>query len=114
MKEKTLFKIALLVSFTGILALYFISEKIEIPEKTIDEINVNDIEKDVKLKGTVTRADNKEKIIILEISQPNTISVVLFKEDDLTIEKGTEVQVIGQVDEFNGRPEIIANEIKII
>ncbi len=109
-----LFKLALIVSFLGVFVLFVISEKIEIPEKSIDEITIDDIEKDVKLRGTVTRADNKEKIIILEVSQPNTISVVLFKEDNLTIEKGTEIQVIGQVDEFNGQPEIIANEIKII
>lgn len=109
-----LFKLALIVSFTGIFALFVISEKIEIPEKSIDELSENDIEKDVKIKGTVTKADNKDKIIVLEISQPNTISVALFKEDNLTIEKGKEVEVIGQVDEFNNQLQLIANEIKVI
>jgi len=114
MEEKSLLRLALIFSLVGILALFFISENIEIKEKNINEINKNNLGEDIKIKGIVSKATDNNKIILLDIIQPETITVVLFKDSDLNISAGTKVEIIGEIDEFNGKMEIIGNEVKIL
>ena len=116
MREKTLFKIALICSFAGLIILFFISEKI-----SIDKVNVSDIEKkelgrDIRLIGKIERVTNMDKVIFLEISELKTekISVVLFKDRDLDLIEGSYVEIDGEIDEYNGGKEIIANSVRII
>jgi len=45
MEEKSLLRLALICSLVGIIALFFISERIEIKEKNINEINKDILEK---------------------------------------------------------------------
>ena len=49
MEEKSLLRLALICSLVGILALFFISENIEIKEKNINEINKDNNKKQTKL-----------------------------------------------------------------
>lgn len=114
MEEKSLLRLALICSLVGIIALFFISENIEIKEKNINEINKDNIGEDVKIKGIVSRSTDKGKIILLDVIQPETITVVLFKDSDFNISIGTKVEIIGEIDEFNGKMEIIGNEVKIL
>ncbi len=114
MEEKSLLRLALICSLAGIIALFFISENIEIKEKNINEINKNNIGEDIKIKGIVSRSADKGKIILLDIVQPETITVVLFKNSDFNISAGTKVEITGEIDEFNGKMEIIGNEVKIL
>jgi len=114
MEEKTLLKLALICSLVGIIALFFISERIEIKEKNINEINKDNIGEDIKIKGIVSKSTDKGKIILLDIVQPETITIVLFKDSDFNISTGTKVEVTGELDEFNGKIEIIGNEVNIL
>ncbi|OIO62485.1 hypothetical protein COY26_03255 [Candidatus Woesearchaeota archaeon CG_4_10_14_0_2_um_filter_33_10] len=114
MEEKTLLKLALICSLVGIIALFFISERIEIKEKNINEINKDNIGEDVRIKGIVSRSTDNGKIILLDIVQPETITIVLFKDTDFNISTGTKVEIIGEIDEFNGKMEIIGNEVNIL
>ena len=114
MEEKSLLRLALICSLVGIIALFFISENMEIKEKNIDEINKDNIGEDVKIKGIVSKSADKGKIILLDIVQPETITIVLFKDHDFNISTGTKVEITGEIDEFNGKMEIIGNEVKIL
>jgi len=38
----------------------------------------------------------------------------LFKDHDFNISTGTKVEITGEIDEFNGKMEIIGNEVKIL
>ena len=107
-------RLALICSLVGIIALFFISENMEIKEKNIDEINKDNIGEDVRIRGIVSKSDDKGKIILLDIVQPETITVVLFKDSDFNISTGTKVEITGEIDEFNGKMEIIGNEVKIL
>ena len=49
MKEKTLLRIALICSVVGITLLFFVSKNIEIDEKAIDKINMDNIGEYVKI-----------------------------------------------------------------
>ena len=116
MKEKTLLKVALIVSLLGLLILYLISDNLEIKEKNIEKITIDNKDEFVKIKGTVSNIVDTEKVTIMEILQPQEITVVFFKNEDKTIniQQGNEVEVIGKVDEYEGNLEIIADRIRVI
>lgn len=113
MKETALLKIALICSLIGLIILYFISTKIEV--KDYKPILNKNIGEDVKLKGTVTKISDKGDVVFIEVNQQSPITVVLFSDDDdLKLKKGDNVEVIGEVQEYNGKSEIIAQKIRVI
>ena len=116
MKEKTLFKIALICSFAGLIVLFFISDRISIDRINISEINKEKLGKEIKIIGKIERVTNTDKVMFLEISEMKTesISVILFKERDIELREGAYVEIEGEIDEYNGKREIIANSMKII
>ena len=70
----------------------------------------------VKLTGIVNKVIDTEKVTIIEITQPQKITVVLFKNENKTmpIQEGNEVEIIGKVDEYEGKLEIIADRLRIV
>jgi DNA/RNA endonuclease YhcR with UshA esterase domain len=116
MKEKTLLRIALICSLLGLLSLYLISENINIEEKNIEKITLENKDEFVKLKGTVTNVVNAENVMIIDILQPQEITVVMFKSNgqQIGIKKGQQIEVIGKVDDYEGNLEIIADRVRVI
>ncbi len=112
MNEKTLLKLALVCIVVGLIGLYFISGRISVEEKDISRITYADAEKDVKVSGIISKVENRGNITVVEITQPTKIQVVLF-ETDLDIAEGSNVDVYGTVEEFNGRMELIGNVIRL-
>ncbi len=113
MKEVTLLKAALICSVAGIILLFLISEVIDIPEKAISEITEGDKDSSVWVKGIVNRITEKEKVAYIEVIQPESISVVLFKDNEnLNLKEGEYVEVAGMVEEYNGKLQLIGNIVK--
>lgn len=114
MKETTLLKIALICSLIGLIALYFISIKIEVKEYKPNILNKN-IGEDVKLIGVVTKVNDRGNVVFIDVDYKNPITVVLFTdEDNLKLKSGDSVEVIGEVQEYNGNNEIIAQKIRVV
>ena len=116
MQEKTLLKIALIVSLVGLLLLYLISDNIIINEKNIERITLDNKDEFVKVRGLVNKLTDTDKVTIMEIMQPTEITVVLFKGENkpTPIQEGNEVEIIGKVDEYEGKLEIIAHRARIV
>ena len=112
MKEKTLLLIAIMTTIIGLIMLYYMSDVVKIEEKVIENIDATDIEKDLMIKGNVERVTDLEKIVIMEVSQPKTITIIAFKDGKTDVKEGDYVYITGAVDEYNGKMEIIADEIK--
>ncbi|MBI2101372.1 hypothetical protein HYT53_02070 [Candidatus Woesearchaeota archaeon] len=113
MKEATLLKIALICSLVGLVALYFISTKIEIKDYKPNILNKN-VGDDVKLNGVVTKITDSGSAVFIDVNQQNPVTVVLFTDDDkLKLHDGDNVEVIGEVQEYKGRNEIIAQKIRV-
>ena len=113
MQEKLLLKISLICTLIGILALFFLSEYvIKVDEVSIDKLDELGEGKDVKIKGYVENIKDLDKIAILDVSQLKSISVLLFKSGNLTINEGDYVEITGEIQEYNGKMELIGNEIK--
>ena len=116
MKEKNLLKIALISSLIGILILFITSQNISVQEKTISRITLEDVDKKVKIKGSVEKVINTEKVAIINIVQPQNLDVVLFKEANVTldIQKDDFIEVIGKVEDYEGKLEVIGQRVRII
>lgn len=114
MKENTLLKIALICSLIGLFILYFISIKIEVKDYKPSLLNKN-IGGDVKLIGTVTKITDRGNVVFIEVKQQSPITIVLFTDDNnLKLKNGDNVEVIGEVQEYNGKNEIIAQKIRLL
>jgi exonuclease VII large subunit len=116
MNEKTLLKTALIVSLLGLLTIYLISDNMPITEKNIEKITIENIDDFVKLRGIVSKVIDTEKVVIMEITQPQQMTVVLFKNENKTmqIQQGNEVEIFGKVDEYEGKLEIIADRLRVV
>ena len=116
MQEKLLLKIALIISLVGLLVLYLISDNIAIKEKTLEKITLENKDEMVKVSGIVSKLTDIEKVTIMEITQPTEVTVVLFKgnNESTPIKEGNEVEIIGKVDEYKDKMEIIAQRARII
>jgi len=114
MKESTLLKIALICSVIGVALLFIFSESAEINEKPIGEIDMTNIGEYVKINGAVTNVVDKENVMILTIEQPSKINVVLFKKKPVELKQGNYIEVIGKIDDYEGKPEIIGDKIRVI
>jgi DNA/RNA endonuclease YhcR with UshA esterase domain len=116
MQEKTLLKTALITSLLGLAVLYLISGNIEIKESNIEQITLDNKDEFVKLTGRVNKIIDTGSVVIMEIMQPQEITVVFFKNENqsMSIQEGNQVEVIGTVDEYEGKLEIIADRLRII
>jgi len=112
MKEKTLFKLALVIIILGLIILFFVSEKIEIDEKAISKINKENLDEYVKITGTIDSIFKSEKVTILEVKKPESITVIIF--DDINLNKGDKVEIIGVVEEYEGSMEVIGHRVRLI
>lgn len=114
MKESIILKIALICSLVGLVVLYFISSKIEIKDYKPPSLSKN-IGEDVRLDGVVTKITDRGSVVFIDVIHQSPITVVLFSDDDnLKLKNGDNIEVVGEVQEYNGREEIIAEKIRVI
>jgi DNA/RNA endonuclease YhcR with UshA esterase domain len=112
MREKLLFKTALICVVVGIVGLWFLSSNISVDEVVISKITLANVEDDVKIVGKVRSVRNFESVSMIDVVQEERIKVVMFVEN-VTLAIGDEIEVYGEVEEYKGEPEIIAHVIKV-
>jgi len=113
MKENTILKIALVCSLIGLAALYFVSSKIEVSDYKPAALNKH-IGDDVRLKGTVAKITDKGSVVFIEVNQQSPVTVVLFTDEDIKLKGNDIIEVVGKVQEYNGKNEIIAQKIRVV
>ncbi|MBW3013279.1 hypothetical protein KY325_05120 [Candidatus Woesearchaeota archaeon] len=112
MKQKTLFKIALICALVGIFLIYLISTTSDIEQTSIFGAKYID-EGVVKVKGTIDEIEKLGGITILRISSRETIPAVVFEGMDLDqIQTGDAVEIIGEIDSYNGKKQLVVKEIR--
>lgn len=111
MEDKTLLKISLICSIFGILTLIFISHKIEIPITDIKEINKDQLDQKIKIKGEISSITPLDDLTILIIDDSTgEIKAILF--DKIELKQNTIVEISGTIEEYKGEVEIIIDNIK--
>ena len=113
MKETTLLKTALICSLIGLFVLFFISTKIDFRNYKPNELSKNAGES-VKLNGMVEKTTQMENVAFIELNFETPVTVVVFKDDNLTLNKGDNIEIFGKVEYYNGKEEIIAQKIRVI
>jgi len=114
MKESTLFKLALICSLVGVLILFFVSDNVDVREKAISKIEMENVGEDIKLKGYISKITDLEKVMFVEITQPEKIDVVLFKKGNISLYEGSYVEILGEIDEYGGKMQVIGNRVRVI
>lgn len=114
MKESALLKTALICSLIGLFALYFISEKIEVKDYKPSRLNEN-VGDDVRLTGTIIKISQNENVVFLEVDYQSPITIVMFTDDEeLGLKINDSIEVFGEVQEYKGKNEIIAQKVRVI
>ena len=111
-----LVKIALITAVIGIIALFFITRTMSEEVVKIEDLKIGQIS---SIKGMVTSIYvSKDGHAFLKVADNTAeVQVVAFKgsniEEVYSLEVGDEVIVLGRVDEYKGKTEIIAREIRV-
>ena len=115
MDDKLLLKIALITSIMGIVILYFISSTANIPETKISKINELEESQTVKVTGKIKSISKTEKVTFIELTQEETVKIIVFNDRNLSLEKDENIEITGRItiNNNNKENEIIADKIII-
>lgn len=111
MQEQTLLKIALISTIVGLMFLFIYSQTIDL--KMVENIDQAKVNEPVKIEGTIEQITTTDKAVFLKLSgyQWNTFDVILFPEEQLSLNQGDKVEIYGKIASYNGQKEIIADEV---
>ena len=108
-KEKLL-KYSIFISLIGLMILFLINQFIEIEKTPISQIDESYLGKTVKIEGAITNIQNRGNISLLSIDR-SVIDIVVFSK--IHIEKGTNVSIIGKVEEYDGELQIRVDRVSL-
>jgi DNA/RNA endonuclease YhcR with UshA esterase domain len=110
-------KIAMVVAVIGIIALFFLTQYKNEAISKVEDLKIGQVE---RIEGMVNSVYvSKDNHVFLGVAD-NTgeIDVVAFKSANIDIaydlENGDQISVLGKVEEYKGKLEIIAKEISKI
>ena len=114
MHQKVLLKIALVCVFVGLFLLYVFSETIDIDYTAISKINNAESGEKIKIIGIVSEVYSSDNAVFIKVTKAETAEVVVFKQsnENITINYGDVVEIIGRTEDYNGKREIIADRIR--
>ena len=114
MKDETLLKISFCCSLLGILIILFITENLEIPESNIANITKEDLDKTVSVSGKIGYITETPGLLIINLQdKTGNITAIVFKEENITLEKNQIITIEGRVIEYKDQLEIQADLLKI-
>ncbi len=112
MKDKTLLRISAMTAVIGIIALFILTETIELTSYTI--LDAKETGGDVKITGTVKSIKTTNGVTILTLKdETGEIKAVSFNSKILA-KKGEDIEVEGRITEYNGEKEIEIQKARII
>jgi DNA/RNA endonuclease YhcR with UshA esterase domain len=114
MEEATLLKISLSASLVGLAVLLILTSRLQPGDTTIANLSAIEEGKAVRIEGVVQSMRDSGKVLSLQIAQPQTVEVVVFKENNISIQKGDFVDISGELRDYQGRKEILASRINLI
>lgn len=111
MQEKALVRISLLVAVLGLSFLFVYAQSFEFSLKP-DVDHALPAEK-VLMKGTVKNLKVTDKAVFFELEGERVITtdIILFPESSIYLHDGDYVELSGQVEEYKGEKEVVADEI---
>ena len=113
MQESNLLKLAIIVAVLGLIVLAVISSTSELDATNTYDIGRSQLNKDVRIVGEVSSVKELDKMFFVEVSQQKPVTVIVFKDGkEKAFAVGNEVDITGQLREYKGKMEIIAEKVK--
>ena len=111
MEEKTILKISLSLVLLGLIFLYFYTTELNLNK--IENFENLPLEETVKASGVVEQVSVSDKVIFLKLSAfiEQQMDVIVFNDQDIFVHEGDTVEISGEVEEYNGKKEIIDSKI---
>jgi len=112
MLKLTFFRISLIISILGTFSILLISELSKVEPQNIKDLKKDQLETRVNVQGRLLATRETPGLYILTITDNTaTIPIIVFKEDELELEKNKQFVVIGKLTEYKNELEIIAERI---
>lgn len=112
MKEKDLLKVSLVFSLIGIFIIFMLTYTLEVDSYDIGSLSKDNLDENVKVKGFVSSFTETPGLYILTLKDDTgKIPVIIFKDEELGLYEGLELEIIGNVVEYQDKIEIILKEI---
>ncbi len=111
MQEKTLLKIAVLTALLGVGFLALYASELEIG--AVERLDTALPEETIELQGIITRLNQRDKVTFVELQgqRIETADVVIFTEENLYLQQGDYVEIVGTVEDYQGKREVIASKV---
>lgn len=111
MQEKSLVRISLIVTILGLSFLLIYAQSVDL-EPTPD-LETHTVSEKVAMKGTVKNLRVTDKAIFFELEGEKIVhtEVILFPDSSMYLREGDHVELTGQVEEYKGEKEVIAEKI---
>ena len=114
MNEKQLLRVSLIFSLIGILLLFFLTYELKVKLYEINSLSKDNLDDAVRVKGVIESFAETPGLYLITIKDDNgKITIVVFKDEKIPLQKGLNIEIIGQVVEYKNELEIIAKQIVI-
>jgi DNA/RNA endonuclease YhcR with UshA esterase domain len=111
MQEKTITKISFIVAIIGLSFLFLFSEELDL--SVMQDINVANLEEEVKIRGSISSLRTTEKATFMEIEGEKIVKtdIIFFPGEKVNLKEGDYVELYGEVEEYKGEKEVIASKV---
>jgi len=112
--EIVLLRVSLIFSLIGILILFMLTYELKVKLYEINSLSKDNIDDVVRVKGVIESFAETPGLYLITLSD-NTgkMTVVIFKDEKIPLQKNLEIEIIGSVVEYKDKIEIIAKQIVI-
>jgi RecJ-like exonuclease len=115
MNERTLLLISLTGALVGLLILFYISEKIQLPISEISSITRSQLDQNVKVQGYVTYFKETKGLYIFKVKDSTgEIQAILFKDQPVNLAKNDYIELEGSITEYQGKLEIQGENLRLL
>jgi len=98
---------AVICSIVGVIILWFISGTI-LPDESISYANIDN---SVIIQGEIRRMVPGENLVLIDVERLANIKVVVFSSENLSVSEGDTIEVVGVLEEYEGKLEVVAERI---
>ena len=111
MQEKTLIRLSLIITVLGLSFLLVYGQSLDL-EATAD-LETSIAAEKVAMKGTVKNLKVTDKAVFFELEGEKIVStdIILFPESSIYLREGDHVELTGQVEDYKGKKELIAEKV---
>lgn len=107
MEEALLLRLAMITSIMGLVSILFL-----VFTQTLPLNEQPEGEQPIRIRGTITNIKDYAQVSIVQIQHPTTTPVVFFEPTPL--KQGMVVDIIGDLTCYQGKQEVLAENIEII